>query len=565
MDSGLGAAWESWREAGDPRLEDVDHCELEELDLVGRYLGCANGVADLRTGRLLPPAEARRYRVTRTTKVMYDPSAQHPLVDRLTSHLADDLSGYIWRLLGRTMWAQPIKNFVLIMGPWHSGKSTIAMSVKHALGEEAAGAKSDILPPVRKDGRDGPTPAKADLAVRRFLYALEAETWQLDTAALKAASGEKDTVTYEVKYGPVVTKKLRATLWFFGNDAPGIDWTDIALANRAIPILYQAPATPQRTWDVEADDYKRAMLAKLVQCAMENPPERDDELEHGAPMVVQQERQRRIDTALGVFGVWLRDTFIRDDHGKVAHRDLWQRWADHIGKDAEDKTIGGQQSRAVGTQVRKAYGIAPTRFWLAGETAYGWQGIRLATDADLVCFAPLSGGTTCGQPLNAAGQCDVADTHADGGDSGSAPTEPTAPGFAGPTSTEPLSAAISTRRDALMATKTPDGRTRMVSAAESKAASALGELLDVGPDDILTPWHVSQLEDVDRLVRGIEATAAAFPVGEWADWRSVLHEAAVMISEDAQQRKPAPAALQGRVENLWAYLQPKLLKLPLGE
>ena len=266
-------------------------------------------------------------------------------------------------------------------------------------------------------------------------------------------------------------------------------------------------------------------------------------------MVVQQERQRRIDTALGVFGVWLRDTFIRDNFGKVAHRDLWQRWADHIGKDAEDKTIGGQQSRAVGTQVRKVYGIAPTRFWLAGETAYGWQGIRLATDADLVCFAPLSGGTTCGQPLNAAGQCDVADTHADGGasatgdvggDSGPAPSTTSQP-----QPVHPLSVAIRTRRDALMATKTPDGR--MVSAAESKAATALDMLLDVGPDDILTPWHVSQLEDADRLVLGIEATAVAFPIGEWADWRSVLHEAAVMIEEDAQQRKPDPAALQGRV------------------
>ena len=105
----------------------------------------------------------------------------------------------------------------------------------------------------------------------------------------------------------------------------------------------------------------------------------------------------------------------------------------------------------------------------------------------------------------------------------------------------------------------------MVSAAESKAAAALGELLDVGPDEILTPWHISQLADVDRLVRGIEATAAAFPIGEWADWRSVLHEAAVLIEEDAQKRKPAPAELQGRVSNLWAYLQPKLLKLPLGE
>ena len=109
-----------------------------------------------------------------------------------------------------------------------------------------------------------------------------------------------------------------------------------------------------------------------------------------------------------------------------------------------------------------------------------------------------------------------------------------------------------------MATKTPDGRPRMVSAAESKAAAALGELLDVGPDAILTAWHVSQLADVDRLVRGIEATAAAFPIGEWADWRSALHEAAVMIEEDAQKRKPAPEVLQTRVSSRWAFLQPKL-------
>ena len=142
-----------------------------------------------------------------------------------------------------------------------------------------------------------------------------------------------------------------------------------------------------------------------------------------------------------------------------------------------------------------------------------------------------------------------------GGDSGSAQPQPPVT----PLSTvTPLSVAIRTRRDALMATKTPDGRRRMVSAAESKAATALDMLLDVGPDDILTPWHVSQLEDADRLVLGIEATAVAFPIGEWADWRSVLHEAAVMIEEDAQQRKPAPAALQGRVSGRLALTQPKM-------
>ena len=44
-----------------------------ELDPPGRYLGCANGVVDLDTGELLPPADAAACLITLAAVMPYAP------------------------------------------------------------------------------------------------------------------------------------------------------------------------------------------------------------------------------------------------------------------------------------------------------------------------------------------------------------------------------------------------------------------------------------------------------------------------------------------------------------
>ena len=111
------------------------------------------------------------------------------------------------------------------------------------------------------------------------------------------------------------------------------------------------------------------------------------------------------------------------------------------------------------------------------------------------------------------------------------------------------------RHTAWQITRESTTQTRIVTEAESRAALALVELRAAGPDDILTPWHVAQLADVERLVRGIEAASAAFPPDKWADWREVLREWAVLIEQDAQRRRPERNRLQDGVLGVLAALR----------
>ena len=163
-----------------------------------------------------------------------------------------------------------------------------------------------------------------------------------------------------------------------------------------------------------------------------------------------------------------------------------------------------------------------------------WSGVEESTDDEEDDGSPPAAGAA-------------------GGDSATSPTS-TAP-------TQPrLSAAISERLDAIMKTTLPDGRPRIPTAADSDAALAFLSIMDVGPDDILTPWHVDQLGGVDRIVRGIEDNAADVPIGEWVDWRAALQDAAVLVEQDAQNRKTARAALQASVLTRLklAFTQPPL-------
>ena len=116
----VGRVLEGWRQSGTvpPGLI---ACTPDRLDADGRYLGTLNGVVDLATGELLSRDVARTKLVTRMP-VTYGPEARHPAVDRLANNLEEDVREFLWRSLGRGLWRQPDKFFLVLVGPTDSGK-----------------------------------------------------------------------------------------------------------------------------------------------------------------------------------------------------------------------------------------------------------------------------------------------------------------------------------------------------------------------------------------------------------------------------------------------------------
>ena len=220
-----GAVAQNWARNDHESLSKLTEAETRELDAAGRYLGCRNGVVDLQTGVPLNRSDARKHLVTRSTGITYDPSARHDAVDKLTSHLDPEAAEYLWRVLGRAIWASPDKAFIFLLGPRNSGKTTLALAIRKALGKEAGEFSSDALRQERGE-KTGPTPERRALIEQRIVIGSEAEDWKISPAKLKTFSGGGDRITYQPKYQAERTATVRATIILVANRLPRLGLSD---------------------------------------------------------------------------------------------------------------------------------------------------------------------------------------------------------------------------------------------------------------------------------------------------------------------------------------------------
>jgi P4 family phage/plasmid primase-like protien len=106
------------------------------LDQQPGLLNCANGVVDLRTGRLGPHDPSLMF--TKMTPVMYRPGATHPDWDRAREAFADvDSEEWVRRHLGAALSGTPGREDVLALhhGKGENGKTTVLAAALAAFGE----------------------------------------------------------------------------------------------------------------------------------------------------------------------------------------------------------------------------------------------------------------------------------------------------------------------------------------------------------------------------------------------------------------------------------------------
>ena len=374
-----------WRDGQVGGWDNVTFAKESELDKDGRYLGTASGVVDLETGNLLPPSEARRFKVTRSTGGRYDAAATHPDIDKLTSHLPEDLSDYLWAVLGRALWGQPDSTFVLVIGPGNAGKTTLFNAVGAALGPEGGTFARDLLRSVRKDvGKDGPTPERAPVIEKRIIWALEAETWVLDGARTKMFAGSEGLISHQPKFRPQGDYPLRATLFVVGNDYPAMPLDDDALARRLRIVEYQKPEDGDEDitlkYRVAGKPQKKAMLARLVRAAKENPPARDP---IHIPETIQAKITRRIADAVGDFGQWCGIALVPAPGHRVSTASVWTGWAAYCGVAEDTARIGGvARDKDMVARIRRFKALASRSLRIDGKVTRGFQDWRLAEVGD---------------------------------------------------------------------------------------------------------------------------------------------------------------------------------------
>ena len=251
----------------------------------------------------------------------------------------------------------------------------------NTLGDESTTCSRDMFAkPPRGGGREGPSAARAPAATKRILWGLEYEGWEFDPARYKNLTGAVDNITYEVKYGPEVSRPLRAAFFFVGNKLAKLplagDAADEGVADRTIVVPYPAPSAldPALEKAFLTLLYREAMLTKLVRYAGENPPGTVPKM----PLTVREEHEHQVSQSRGDLWDWVLRVVDRTPDGRLFLRTLWETWCAKWGAPPEQTTVGGQTINDLRPLIRRVYGLDGDKsLKIGGTVGKGWKGLSL--------------------------------------------------------------------------------------------------------------------------------------------------------------------------------------------
>lgn len=109
----------------------------DRLDADPNLLNCPNGTVDLRTG-VLRPHDPRDY-ITKSTKVPFDPKAEHPLWDKAREAFAPGTEEWLQKKVGEGAFGKPSNDDTMMFsfGQGSNGKSTLTDAILYSLGDYA--------------------------------------------------------------------------------------------------------------------------------------------------------------------------------------------------------------------------------------------------------------------------------------------------------------------------------------------------------------------------------------------------------------------------------------------
>lgn len=212
----------------------------DDFDRDPWLLNVANGLLDLRTGRLNP--HERGALATKLAPVAYDPAAPCPrwlaFLDRIFAG-DQDLAGFVQRLTGYSLTGST-RDHVLPFchGRGANGKSTMTGAIMAMLGDYAQKARRSLVTLGRNDD-GGPTPDKARLKGARFVVVNETEEGRrLAESDVKDLTGS-DRITAAYKYKDPFEFDPTHKLWLYGNGKPQITGTDEGIWRRVKYIPFE--------------------------------------------------------------------------------------------------------------------------------------------------------------------------------------------------------------------------------------------------------------------------------------------------------------------------------------
>lgn len=221
----------------------------EEWDRDPWVLGCANGVLELRTGKLRPGRPEDYIRVASST-VWRGLDAQAPRFEQFIYEIFDgdtEIAGFMQRLLGYGITGLTVEHiFPVLWGEkGRNGKDTLLETLKRVLGDVADVVSTDVL--MTQTGRGAATPHLVDLMGKRLVWASEtAAGARLNEAQVKLVTGG-GTIKARPMYGSMVEFTPTHLVLLITNFKPKASAEDEALWNRMVllPFTLRFVANPK--------------------------------------------------------------------------------------------------------------------------------------------------------------------------------------------------------------------------------------------------------------------------------------------------------------------------------
>lgn len=338
----------------------------DELDVDRWHLNVANGIVDLRDGRLLPHDPARL--VTKLADVEYHPTAPAPQWDAFLAQVLPDpdVREFLQRWAGYCLTGDVAEHkTVFAIGPGSNGKGTLFNTLAAILGDYAGQAAPDLL--LRRHDDPHPT-GLADLHGRRLVLAAETgEGRRLDEALLKRLTGG-DRIKARQLYRDFFEFDPTHKFVVATNHRPEVEGTDHGIWRRLRLVPFTV-TIPDHERDLHLADKLleegAGILAWAVAGAMRW--QRDGLTEPLAVRLATDDYRADMDP----LGDFLTDSCYLTAGLSARASDLhgaYQRWAEAAGHRAVNATKFGRELSDRGLVKRKSNGV-----W--------WDGIGLRTDA----------------------------------------------------------------------------------------------------------------------------------------------------------------------------------------
>ncbi len=206
------------------------------FDADPNLMGVANGIVDLRTGKVTPATPDLL--IAKFARGRYLPG--HELeglakkwLDGVHWALPPDVVDYLQLLVGASLFgSNQIKAFLYLWGVTDAGKSSFTDPLLRSLGDYSASGSVALVAGRQAKGSEH-TDHLLPMAQRRVVVVPEVgSALTLNSGQIKALTGD-DALTMRGLYAKGADHKITATLWMMGNpQSPRFDASDQALVNR---------------------------------------------------------------------------------------------------------------------------------------------------------------------------------------------------------------------------------------------------------------------------------------------------------------------------------------------